>query len=87
MYKNEAQEKWEQSPLYHVLKFRNQEVEQREIAMDDFLFWLDHVSEYEIKKDTRDDLQALINEYLGIDIGKVKRGELELLEKWKESVG
>lgn len=87
MYKNEAQEKWEQSPLYHVLKFRNQEVEQREIAMDDFLYWLDHESEYEIGKETRGDLQALINEYLGIDIDKVKRGELELLEKWKESVG
>ena len=66
----------------HVLLFRNPETEQKENALDDFMFWLEHDCELEVSKEDMNDLQNLINLYVGYDIDKVKQGELEMLEKW-----
>ena len=105
MYKNEAQEKWEQSPLYHVLKFRNVKDEQEEVEEDTIERFIDFLKEkaevimYEKEKQAEYKrlmknikyLESLLPEFMqnlnGYDISKVKRGELELLEKWKDAVG
>lgn len=85
-YKTIAQTDWKDNPLYHVLVYRKPETEEKENALDDFLFWLDHDSEEELGKNSRDDLQSLINNYVGYDIDKVKQGELLMLERWNKSV-
>lgn len=66
--------------------FQNEEVQNRETVMDDFLFFLDYDCEQEINKEDRNDLQNLISLFLGYDIDRVKQAELTLLERWNKSV-
>ena len=65
--------------------FRSPETEAKESAMDDFMFWLEHDCELEVSKEDLNDLQNLINLYVGYDIDKVKQGELEMLQTWKDA--
>ena len=86
MYKTIKQKEIESSHKFHVGTFRSPETEAKETAMDDFMFWLQHDCELEVSKEHMDDLQNLINLYVGYDIDKVKAGELEMLQAWKDAV-
>jgi hypothetical protein len=84
-YKSQERQDWENSPLYAVLKYRHTPQE-AEDALDDFLFWLEYDSDApEQEKDHLSDLKSLVDQFLGRS-EKVHTGELELLERWRDSV-
>lgn len=66
--------------------FQNEEVQNKEQVMDDFMFFLTYDCEIELTKEQTNDLQNLINLFLGYDIDRVKQAELTLLERWNKSV-
>jgi len=75
-------DKYKQEKLIeHVKTYRNPETEQKENAMDDFLYFVDRVSNTELSKEFRENLQVFVNEYVGYDIDKVKAGEKAMLER------
>lgn len=62
--------------------FRNPETQEKENAMDDFLYFVDYECELDTSKEIRDYIQDLVNRYVGYNIEKVKAGEQEMLFRW-----
>lgn len=72
------------SDEYHALIYRNPETEAKENIMDDFLSFVD--DEFELSNEERDDLQVLVNAFIGYDSKKAEQGEKSMLAKWIQSV-
>ncbi len=81
-YKPQSQIDLESSPVYAVRHWRKTGT--AEETLDEFLFWLEYdmdspdtTSAEELKS-----IKALIDEYLGRDMQKIKQGERQLLDAW-----
>lgn len=72
------------SDEYHALLFRNPETEAKENMMDDFMSFVE--DEFELSNDEKNDLQELVNAFIGYDSKKVKQGEKAMLDRWIKSV-
>ena len=68
---------------YHARLYRSPETIQREEMLEEFLDFVK--DEFEMSNEELDDLQVLINEFVGYDIKKAKQGEKEMLARWTES--
>jgi hypothetical protein len=72
------------TPVSAAKHWRNSE--QKEESLDSFLLWL----EYDYRNGMAHaafitEIKALIDEYLGRDMEKIKQGESLLLEQWIEA--
>ena len=101
-YKNQTQIEWENNPRYHVLKYRHaEEIEGQEyfqeIAVQEFVDFLkEQAKSFDDEKQSKkmlkqyEAIEKLIPEffqnYRGWEINKVKQGELEMLQAWKDAV-
>lgn len=72
------------SDEYNTLLFRNPETIAKESIMDDFLDFVD--DEFELSNEEKDDLQVLVNAFIGYDIKKAEQGEKSMLARWIQSV-
>ena len=70
------------SPRYHVVHWRNVP-ETTENELDDFLAWLQYDQDSpDLTKEQLDDVEILINAYLGRNMSKVQQGERAMLDQW-----
>ena len=76
----------EKKNLESLRLFQNEDIQNKERVMDEFIFFLKYDYENDIPEENMKDLQNLINLFLGYDIDRVKQAELTLLEKWNKSV-
>lgn len=74
-------EKWKESPVFAVKNWRNMPQETEE-TLENFLFWLGYDREEETSLFEFENIRALIDEYLGRDLKKIKQGEQELMQAW-----
>ncbi len=81
-YKPQSQLDIESSPVYAVRHWRKAGT--AEETLDDFLFWLeyDYDTDNEAVQFYLPNIKALIDEYLGRDMQKIKQGERQLLDAW-----
>ena len=73
-------DEWKESSKYAALHWRNFPEKQVE-TLEDFLFWLEYDCE-DFPESELNKVKALVNEYLGRDMNKIKTGESELLAQW-----
>ena len=87
-YKPQTQIDIENSPLYAVRHWRNTP-EETESTLEDFLFWLEYDREGDGDSEAIEanlpSIKALVDEYLGRDMSKIKAGENELLKQWTQA--
>lgn len=81
-----------ESPRYFATHWRNIP-EATTDALDDFLFWLEYDSyneraleDHEVTEQELKLIKALVDVYLGRDMGKVKQGENQMLDQWIKAV-
>ena len=88
----EEKEKMKNSNIYHFRKYRQMLEDAPQSKSDwveDFLFWLkydyepDEEMSEKMEEEWKQEIEKVINQFIGIDMEKVKLGELELLEKLK----
>lgn len=80
-YKPQTQIDIENSPRYAVQHWRNIPEEDTN-ALESFLFWLEYDCEEDVSKEDMKKIKDLVNQYLGLDMDKIKAGENELLAQW-----
>lgn len=85
-YMSQEQKYYLTSNKYQAVIYRQEETITTESVMDEFMSFVESESEYELTPYELKRLQGLVNEFMGIDIDKVKRGELEMLSKWNKAV-
>ena len=85
MYKSNKQIEVENSPKYIVNHWRNTDPKVEE-ALQGFIFYLEHDYDGDISEQDIEDLQSLIDSFLGLDNNKILQGELDMLAQWNQSV-